>query len=61
VRYAIQCTPGGLLRDDRSGNVITYASHEDAATEAWELSRDARSKGRGWEFKPIPLPAKYDQ
>jgi|SRR5215467_3464581 len=28
MRYAIRCTPGGLLKDDASGNVIDFATYD---------------------------------
>ncbi len=41
IRYAIRCTPGGYVRDDRSGELITFASYADAEVEALRLTREA--------------------
>jgi hypothetical protein len=39
--YGILCTPGGLLRDERSGNVICYGGYAEAEAEALRLTREA--------------------
>jgi len=57
MRYAIRCTPGGLIKDDRSGRVITFASYADAEAEAFRLSQEAYgTSARGSDFIPVPLP-----
>jgi hypothetical protein len=57
MRYAISCTPGGLIKDDRSGRVITFASYADAEADAFRLSQEASgTSARGSDFTPVPLP-----
>ena len=49
--------PGGLIKDDRSGRVITFASYADAEAEAFRLSQEAYgTSARGSDFIPVPLP-----
>jgi hypothetical protein len=45
MRYAIQCTPGGLLRDDQTDNVIYFNSHAEAETEVRRLTQQAALPG----------------
>ena len=33
-RYTIRCTPGGLLKDENSGEVIYFNSYAEAEAEA---------------------------
>jgi hypothetical protein len=58
MRYAIRCTPGGLLKDDASGNVIDFATYAEAQTEALRLTREAHSNPRfaGVDFAPVEVP-----
>jgi hypothetical protein len=46
TQYAIRCTPGGLLRDDRNGRVITFASYAEAEAEALRLTKKSYSNPR---------------
>jgi hypothetical protein len=57
MKYAIRCTPGGLLRDDTSGKVICFGSYAEAEAEALRLTREAYSNPRvaGFDFTPIPM------
>jgi hypothetical protein len=63
MRYAIRCTPGGLLREDHSDQVITFASYAEAEAEALRLTREAYSNPRvaGFDFTPVPLLPKNNQ
>ena len=58
MRYAIRCTPGGLLKDDATGNVIDFATYAEAETEAVRLTRQAHSNPRfaGVDFAPVEVP-----
>jgi hypothetical protein len=58
MTYAIRCTPGGLLRDEGSGEVIRFASYAEAEAEALRLTREAYSNQRvaGFDFTPVPMP-----
>jgi len=58
MRYAIRCTPGGLLKDDASGNVIDFATYTEAETESLRLTREAHSNPRfaGVNFAPVEVP-----
>ena len=62
MRYAIECTPGGLLRDDRSGQVITFTTYADAEAEALRLTREAYNNPRvaGFDFTPVRWPRDDD-
>jgi hypothetical protein len=55
TRYAIRCTPGGLLRDDDSGALITFNSYQAAEAEALRLTRQAYTNRRvaGFDFTPV--------
>ena len=46
TRYAIHCTPGGLLRDGSSGKVICFNSYAEAEAEALRLTRQGYSNPR---------------
>jgi hypothetical protein len=46
MRYAIRCTPGGLLRDDHSGNIIYFDSYAEAEAESLRLTQAAYSNPR---------------
>jgi hypothetical protein len=56
--YAIRCTPGGLLRDDITFEVIGFASYDEAEAEALRLTRVAYENPRvaGFDFTPIEMP-----
>ena len=58
MAYGIRCTPGGLLRDDTSGEVIRFASLAEAEAEALRLTRDAygNQSVAGFDFTPVELP-----
>jgi hypothetical protein len=58
MAYGIRCTPGGLLRDDTSGEVIRFASLVEAEAEALRLTREAYGNRRvaGFDFTPVGLP-----
>jgi len=58
MRYAIRCTPGGLLKDDASGNVMDFATYAEAETEALRRTREAHSSPRfaGVDFAPVEVP-----
>jgi hypothetical protein len=58
MKYAIRCTPGGLLRDDTSCKMICFGSYAEAEAEALRLTREAYSNPRvaGFDFAPIPMP-----
>jgi hypothetical protein len=60
MRYAIRCTPGGLLKDEGSGKVIYFDSYAEAEVEALRLTREAYSNPRvaGFDFTPVPAPTK---
>ena len=46
-----------MIKDDRSGRVITFASYADAEVEAFRLSQEAYgTSARGSDFTPVPLP-----
>jgi hypothetical protein len=55
MRYAIQCTPGGLLKDSQSGNVLYFDSYAAAEEEAQRLTREAYTNPRvaGFDFTPV--------
>jgi hypothetical protein len=59
AKYAIRCTPGGLLRDDDSGQVIKFASYADAEREALRLTQEAYNNPRvaGFDFTPVHWPS----
>ena len=56
-QYAIHCTPGGLLKDDATGDVICFASYAEAEAEALRLTQEAYSNPRvaGFDFTPVPM------
>jgi hypothetical protein len=60
MRYAIRCTPGGLLRDDSTGNIIYFDSYDEAETEAQRLTRAAygnpRMASMQADFTPVEAP-----
>jgi hypothetical protein len=58
MAYAIRCTPGGLLRNDSTGKVISFASLAEAEAEALRLTREAHGNQRlaGFDFTPVPMP-----
>ena len=59
MRYAIRCTPGGLLRDDRTGNVIYFKTYAEAEAEALRLTEAAygnpRIAGLQADFTPVEV------
>jgi hypothetical protein len=57
-RYAIRCTPGGLLKDEGSGKVIYFDSYAEAEAEALRLTREAYSNPpvAGFDFTPVLVP-----
>jgi len=56
-RYAIRCTPGGLLKDSDDGKVIYFDSYAEAEAEALRLTQQAYSNPRvaGFDFIPVPV------
>jgi hypothetical protein len=58
MKYAIRCTPGGLLRDDATFEVISFASYNAAEAEALRLTQAAYTNPRvaGFDFTPIEMP-----
>jgi hypothetical protein len=56
-RYAIRCTPGGLLRDDSTGKTIYFETYVEAETEAQRLTQAAYSNPRltriEMDFTPV--------
>jgi hypothetical protein len=62
MRYAIRCTPGGLLRNEGTGNVIHFDSYAEAEAEALRLTQEAYSNPSvaGFDFTPVPVPTKND-
>ena len=58
-RYAIRCTPGGLLKDDSTGKTIYFESYVEAETEAQRLTQAAYSNPRiaGIEMDFTPVEA----
>jgi hypothetical protein len=42
-RYAIRCTPGGLLKEDDTGETIYFETYDEAETEAQRLTQAAYS------------------
>jgi hypothetical protein len=58
-RYAIRCTPGGLLKDDSTGNTIYFDTYVEAETEAQRLTQAAYSNARiatiEMDFTPIEV------
>ena len=59
-RYAIRCTPGGLLRDENTGSIIYFNSYEEAELEALRLTQAAynnpRIEGMMMDFTPVEAP-----
>lgn len=59
MRYTIRCTPGGYLRDDRTGNVIYFNSYAEAEVEAQRLTQAAysnpRMAGLMADFTPVEV------
>lgn len=57
MAYAILCTPGGLLKDDNSGEVIRFASLAEAEAEVLRLTRDAYNNRHvaGFDFTPVQV------
>jgi len=56
MRYAIRCTPGGLLRDESTLNIICFTNYAEAETEALRLTRAAYSNPRLSEMVPDFTP-----
>jgi hypothetical protein len=60
MRYAIRCTPGGLLRDDRTGGIIYFNSYAEAEAESLRLTqaayRNPRMAGLMADFTPVEAP-----
>jgi hypothetical protein len=60
MRYAIRCTPGGLLRDNITGNIIYFNSYAEAEAEALRLTQAAysnpRVEGLKTDFTPVAAP-----
>jgi hypothetical protein len=57
MQYAIRCTPGGLLRDDRTDNIITFKTYGEAETEAQRLTQAAYSiVAMQTDFMPVGVP-----
>jgi len=58
-RYTIRCTPGGLLKDENSGEVIYFNSYAEAEAEALRLTQAAYSNPRiahiEMDFTPIQV------
>ena len=59
MAYGIHCTPGGLVTDETSGEVIRFASLAEAEAEALRLTREASNNQRvaGFDFTAVKLPA----
>ena len=57
MAYGIRCTPGGLLREETSDEVIRFASLAEAETEALRLTKEAYRNPRvaGFDFTPVNL------
>jgi len=57
MRYAIRCTPGGLLRDEGTLNVLYFNSYAEAESEAQRLTQAAytnpRLGGTMMDFTPV--------
>ena len=55
MRYAIRCTPGGLLRDESTHDILYFDSYAEAESEAQRLSQVAYSNPRltGVDFTPV--------
>jgi hypothetical protein len=51
MRYMIRCTPGGLLKDEESGNPVTFANYAEAQEEAQRMKQDPRFKRM--DFTPV--------
>jgi hypothetical protein len=60
ARYAIRCTPGGLLRDDSTGDIICFDSYAEVEAEALRLTQAAygnpRMAGLQTDFTPVLHP-----
>jgi hypothetical protein len=62
-RYAIRCTPGGLLTtDEEFAKVIFFDSYAEAEAEAARLTREAYNNPRvaGVDFTPVLAPTTED-
>ena len=59
ARYAIRCTPGGLLRDDSTGAIIYFDGYAEAEAEALRLTQAAYANPRiarlQADFTPVPV------
>jgi hypothetical protein len=59
ARYAIRCTPGGLLRDDSTGAIIYFDGYAEAEAEALRLTQAAYGNPRiarlQADFTPVPV------
>jgi hypothetical protein len=58
-RYAIRCTPGGVLTDEGTGATIYFDTYVEAEAEAQRLTRAAYSNSRiaGVEMDFTPIEA----
>jgi hypothetical protein len=57
VKYAIRCTPGGLLKDESTSKTIYFETYIEAETEAQRLTQEAYSNPRvaGFDFTPVEV------
>ena len=60
IRYAIRCTPGGMLRDDDSGILITFDDYQAAEAEAQQLTRQAYTNPRISDMQIDFTPVEVD-
>jgi hypothetical protein len=59
MRCAIRCTPGGLLRDSDTGEIICFSTYVAAEAEALRLTMAAHDKPRleslEQDFRPVEV------
>jgi len=57
MRYAIRCTPGGLVRDELTDTVLYFNDRAEAETEALRLTQEAYNNPRvaGFDFTAEPV------
>jgi hypothetical protein len=55
MRYAIRCTPGGLLKDEDM-QVIYFDTYAEAEAETLRLTKEAHNNPSvaGLDFTPVP-------
>jgi hypothetical protein len=59
MKYAIRSTPGGLLKDARTGKTITFDAYAKAEAEAQRLTKAAYDNpaiaGMRADFTPVAM------